>query len=353
MSKSIIFILGSMAGGGAERVMSNLAQYYSERGYNVKIITLLNDKIGYELPHDVVIRHLSTDNAKPPLKPLMWVKKLRHIFKLERPDIIVSFFCKINLLVLISSLGLRTPVFISERNDPKSDNRSSLITLLTYLIYPLSKGIIFQTEHAKACFPKIIQRKSIVLPNPINIKFNFERDKKLTKTIVAVGKLMEQKNHVLLISAFRFVLKDFPDYRLHIYGDGPLKDFLNETIRRYEIQDSVILKGKTNDIFNVVYNADLFVLSSNYEGLSNALIEAMFLETPVISTRCAGSTELIEDGISGRLVSIGDSRELADAIIESITDYSHSVSMAENGKRAVEGFTAEKICVQWSEFLKV
>ncbi|MCF3942623.1 glycosyltransferase [Oceanobacillus alkalisoli] len=354
MSKinKITFILGSMAGGGAERVISNLTEYYHNQSVNIEILTLLNDRLDYELPKGVKINYLSAKNSSGVFRPIAWLWKIRRYVKSEQPDVIVSFFAKINILVLFALLRSDIPVFVSERNDPNADNRGLIVKYLTFILYPLSTGIIFQTKHAKDCFPKHIQRKSTIIANPINIKFDFTKKKTLNNTIISVGKLMEQKNHKLLINAFSLIAEKYPVYKLCIYGEGELREELKELIIEKKLENRVFLMGRTKDVFHVVYNADMFILSSNYEGLSNALLEAMMLETPVISTNCAGSNELIEHGMNGILVNINDLESLALAIEDIINNYDDAVTRATIAKKQVLNFSSDNICEKWDDFLK-
>lgn len=351
MSKKITFILGSMAGGGAERVVSNLAKFYDSKHYKINIILLLNNRVDYQLPQSVKLTYISADDRCGLMKPFVWLKRIRKELKKSNPSIIVSFFAKINLLVLLSAFGMNAPIYISERNDPQRDGRGVIIKLLTFLLYPLSKGVIFQTNHAKSCFPKVIQNKASVIPNPIDIDFDFSKNKKLNKSVVAVGKLMEQKNHKLLIEAFGDVCDDFPEYKLYIYGEGELKNKLVKLINKKNLQNNVFLQGRTKNIFDAVYHADLFVLSSNYEGLSNALLESMMLETPVVSTNCAGSNEIIIDGFNGSLAEVNDRLGLANAIKENLKNYEKSRAMAKNAKKSVENYSLNKVCISWDNFL--
>ncbi|AVR00350.1 hypothetical protein OBCHQ24_15510 [Oceanobacillus iheyensis] len=353
MAKKVTFILGSMAGGGAERVISNLSEYYCTMNYDVNIITLLNDQVDYDLPDNVSLKYISTDKNRGISKVVKWVTTLRKILIKEKPDIVISFFAKINILVLLASILLKVPIFLSERNDPKLDNRGFVVKYLTYLLYPLSKGIIFQTKHAQACFPKYIQRKSTIIPNPINVKYDFSSDKKLNHTIISVGKLMEQKNHKLLIEAFASIANKYPDFKLKIYGEGVLRYSLLKLISEKNLEGRILLMGREPKIFNAIYNADLFVLSSNYEGLSNSLLEAMALETPVISTNCAGSNELIIDYKTGRIVNKNDSKALSSAIEFMINNYEEAKSMAKRAKKTVSGFSLISICKKWDSFTKI
>lgn len=351
MAKKIFFVLGAMRKCGAERVVSNLANKFSEN-YDIEIILLLQNVVEYDLPNNVKISFLDTSSYWNMLKPFMWLTKLRKTIRESKPEIIISFFSRINILVLISSIGLNKKIIISERNDPMKDGRSSFIRLLTQIIYPLSNKIVFQTDYAKSCFRKKIQEKSVVIHNPVLIDYDFSEGKKLKKTLVSVGRLIDQKNHKLLIDAFFDINKIFPEYTLEIYGEGMLKSSLNEQIRELKLESSVKLMGKTSNIFTKVYNADIFILSSDYEGLSNALLEAMYLETPVISTNCAGSNEIIVDKYNGLLTNVGSKSQLVEMILYLIENYSNVGYMVSNAKTTVNEMAIDKIIIKWNDIIK-
>lgn len=347
----IMFVLGSMQGGGAERVISILANHYTSLGFSVEIVTLLDNKVGYKLNKKITLTYLSTSNVNSFLKPYYWVKNFRTNIKKSKPDIVVSFFAKINLITLISTFKTNSLVYISERNDPRKDNRSFLIKCLTYLLYPLSDGVIFQTKYAKNTFPKNVQKKSYIIPNPIDINFDSSIEKKNMSKIVTVGKLMKQKNHKMLIEAFNLIENRIPNINLEIYGDGELRPQLLEQIESLGLNNRIHLKGKTNDVFNIVYNSKLFVLSSDFEGMSNALLEAMVLETPVVTTDCSGTDEIIEDKINGRIVEVHNTQKLAEAILDMLENYDEARAMAKNAKETVKDFSVENSYSKWDSIL--
>lgn len=345
-----------MGKGGAERVISHLAHYYSKKDFQVSIIMLLTDAVEYELPEKVSLTYISAHDSSNIIKPFVWLAGLRRQFKNNKPDTVISFFAKINLLVLIASLGLKIRTLISERNDPKADGRSIFIKLLTVLFYPLSDRIVFQTQYARQCFPRIVQQKGIVIPNPISLTISTDSQdsgEEMSKLIINVGKLLEQKNQQLLINAFAKVSVKFPDYKLHIYGEGELRPVLTELIKSLGLDGKVWLMGKTSDIFSKIITADLFVLSSKYEGLSNALLEAMSLGTPCISTDHPGVNELITDRYNGRTVDIDDCDQLAKVIEDVLTNYEEARTMANNAKNTVQAYSIENVGKKWDELISL
>lgn len=348
--KKIIFIIGSMRRGGAERVISILANEYSDNGWEVQIITLLDNSNDYILRDSINVINI-TDAKKSRIQQLpIWLIELRKQFKKFNPDVIVSFIARINILTLIAALGLNKKIIISERSDPTADGRGVFVKLATYFLYPYANNIIFQTKWAKSCFPTKISRKGHIIQNPINIttKATDIRGKK----IVAVGRLLPEKNHHLLIDAFSEIIASYPEYKLFIYGDGLLKDELNERITSLKLQDKVFLPGNVLDIHEKISDAEIFVLSSNYEGLSNALLEAMMMGIPCISTKCAGSTEVIDDKHNGLLVDIGNKYQLVQAVKYLLDDKNRAKEIGLRGMDSVTNFKSVNIIRAWKKCIE-
>lgn len=349
--KKIIFIIGSMRRGGAERVISILANEYSDNGWEVQIITLLDNSNDYILRDSIKVVNI-TDAKKSRIHQLpFWLIKLRRQFRKFNPEVIVSFIARINILTLIASLGLNKKIIISERSDPTADGRGIFVKLATYFLYPYADYIIFQTNWAKSCFPTKISRKGHIIKNPINItiKATDVRDKK----IVSVGRLFPEKNHYLLIDAFSEITTSYPEYKLFIYGDGLLKEELNQYIFSLKLQDRIFLPGNVLDIHEKISDAEIFVLSSNYEGLSNALLEAMMMGLPCISTKCAGSTEIIDDKFNGLLVDIGNKYQLVEAIKFLLDDKKRAKEIGLNGMSSVAKFKSANTIRAWKKCIEI
>lgn len=348
--KKIVFIIGSMRRGGAERVISILANEYADNSWEVKIITLLDDSNDYILRESIEVINIIKDKKSRILNIYFWLIQLRKTFKQFNPDVIVSFIARINILTLISSLGLNKKIIISERNDPKSDGRSWVVKMATFFLYPLASSIVFQTNWAKSCFPKYIQKKGTIIPNPVysGVKATEEKENK----IVAVGRLLEQKNHKLLINAFSKVVEKYPDYKLYIYGEGRLRNELRNQIEKLNISDKVLMPGNVLNVHEKIADAKLFILSSDYEGLSNALLEAMVMGLPCISTDCAGSNEVIEDEENGLLVPIKDVKSLSESIVRLIQDRELANKLGKNAMAYSAKFKSKNVIGEWEKVIE-
>ena len=239
------------------------------------------------------------------------------IIKKESPDIIIAFLPEPSFRLMVAKAFLPVKTIISVRNDPNVEYDNYIKRLLVKVLYTKADGFVFQTPDAREWFPKKIRQKSVIIPNLIDEKFFCEPyTGKREKTVVNVGRLVEQKNQKLLIDAFYEFRKVHSDYRLKIYGDGPLKNELKEQIERLELVGSVKLMGEVFDIKKEIYKAGMFVLTSDYEGMPNALMEAMALGVPCISTDCpiGGPRFLIRSSDYGLLVKTGSENEVKNAM---------------------------------------
>ena len=345
----ILFVIGSMGRGGAERVISILANEYAERGSEVRILTLLDDEIGYALKEGVEVVPLCDKNKSRIRQLPFWLYQIRRAVRIYQPDVVVSFIARINIVTLLSCLGMKQRIVVSERNDPARDGRSPLVRLATRLLYPFAALVVFQTAWAQACFPRRLWKRSAIIPNPISVSTGALQVK--SKKIVSVGRLVEQKNHKLLIKAFKVVHESHPEYSLFIYGDGPLRTELVKQVDALGIAHAVFLPGVVPDVHEKIADAEMFVLSSDYEGLSNALLEAMMMGLPCISTYCAGSDEVIVDGENGLLVPVGNHVALAEAMIKMIESPSLARELGQRSRASASRFRKEEVIKDWNSIL--
>jgi GalNAc-alpha-(1->4)-GalNAc-alpha-(1->3)-diNAcBac-PP-undecaprenol alpha-1,4-N-acetyl-D-galactosaminyltransferase len=298
--KKIVFIIGDMYRGGAQRVISILANDYAANGWDVSIALLLGNNIGYKLNNRIRILDYSRNTNSYASNALYWIKSLRNAMKSIKPDAVVSFVGRINILSLIAGAGLKINILVSERNDPEYDNRKKFEMLVCKLMYSRAKKVIFQTEYQKRWYGKYCEKNGVIIGNPIAI--NKYEGPHIRNNVIAVGKLMPQKNHEMLIRAFAKIISEFPEKKVYIYGDGMLRETLAKLCKELCVEDKVHLCGNVENIDDIMKEEKYFIMSSNYEGMSNALLEAMMLGMICITTNWNGAEDIIEDGISGFVV---------------------------------------------------
>lgn len=343
--KKLIIVLGSMGRGGAERVVSYISDHFAKQGWKVWIVMLLFNKVDYILHENVQIVDLS-GNTQSRLKRLpSWLKNIRKLVRQVRPDAVLSFAARINIITQIACMGLKVKMVVSERNDPYSDGRSKGVDLLTNWLYPKADAVVFQTKRAQSYFRELNLNNSCIVPNPVSVQC--KAGEATRGKIVTVGRLTAQKNQRLLIDAFAEVKKQYPYAELHIYGEGELRADLTSQAEDLDISDSVILHGNVLDVHQQIADGAMFVLSSDYEGLSNALLEAMMMGLPCISTNCAGSDEYIEDGRNGLLTQVSDRDGLVTAMCRLLENREEAKCCGEEAEKTLERLTKDTIVNEW------
>ena len=344
--KRIAFILGSMGRGGAERVISILSRSYAERGYETDIIVLLSNTLGYDLHPTTRLIDFSGNTSSRIKRLPYWIKSLKKYVKENKPDVIVSFAARINVIVL-NSVGKKARIVVSERNDPRYDGRGKLVDFLTKHQYGKADSVVFQTERAKEYFPNL--KNGVIIPNPISVQCEAGEPKE--GKIVTVGRLTPQKNQRLLIEAFSDIAAEFPSASLDIYGAGELEDNLRGLAEQLGLSGRVVLHGNSKNVHECIKDASVFCLSSDYEGLSNAFLEAMMMGIPCVCTKCAGADEYIKDGENGLLVDVGDRAGLANALRELLSDDGLRKKFGVEGKVTSIAFSEENVMKIWDKVI--
>lgn len=350
-----LFVAPGMRFGGAERVMSILANEWYSRGEKVRFfLTGTPAESNYPLRDGIKIVSSFEAAQKARFEQIVHIREIRKECLNWKPDVIISFYNDICALTAIAIRGLNIPLIYSERNDPNKVNQRAVDKFYRKIVEHKADKFVFQTEGAKKCYPDKVQRKSCVILNPMNTSafptHDFTNEE---KTIVSVGRLEAQKNQMLLIDAFSIIIKQIPDFRLVIYGEGKLRETLEDCIKQKGLQGRVFLPGAKNGIQDYIKNSALFVLSSDYEGIPNALIEAMAIGLPCVSTDCSpgGARELIVDEKNGLLVPCNDAEKLASAMIKMIQDRELAKRCGENAHEIRGRVEASLIADKWLEFI--
>ena len=347
MKKEICFFLPELSAGGAERVVCNLANYYVSRGYKVYILLIQNRICEYSLDKNVEIIVLPNNKSRF-FKIFTRIKFVRRFLKTHKNCVLVSFLFRALMYAWISTRFIKNKWIVSERNDPNQTPLKPFHRFLRTTAFNFAEVCVFQTEDAKNCFHKKARKRGVVIPNPI-YPIEQKRISNQSKIIVNACRLVPQKNLRLLIDAFVIISKEFPEYKLKIYGEGPEKQILNKYISDNKLSQSVTLEGFCSNINEVFREAELFVSSSNYEGISNTMIEAMEIGVPVICTDCpiGGAKMMIDNRVNGILVPVGNKQSMIDAIRELILNKDFAEKLARNAIKRCEKFRLENIAEKW------
>ena len=248
MKKNVLFILGSLNRGGAERVISVISRQLAEEGYGVTILLLLQYKVDYEMHKDIRIIDLSGNDKSRLLHTFFWIKNIRKHVKESNPDSIVAFFARINILTILACLGLKKKLIISERNDPQHDGRGFMVNVATRVLYPLADKVVFQTKRVSSYFPYL--SNATIIFNPISVS-SVSKNTNLKK-IVTVGRLTVQKNQKLLIESFSEVLKKYPnDIKIYAVSIDIGHNTWRNAIEKDQTQEFIHVIGTDQDRRNV------------------------------------------------------------------------------------------------------
>ena len=349
--KKIMLYINVIYGGGAERVMVNLAKYFSENGYDTTLVTSFRSTGEYPLAPTVRRLTLEETEIKQSRikRNLSRIKKLRTLCKAEKPDILISFMEEPNFRAILATRGLPVKTLVSVRNDPNKEYAGKLGWFVGKVLLPMADGCVFQTGDAQKWFPKRLQKKSEIIYNAVKEEFYSVERKPIRGEIVTCGRLTEQKNHKLLINEFAEVQKIYPYATLKIYGEGALREELQDQIDALDLNEKVFLMGATNNVAKALQTADLFVLSSDYEGMPNALMEAMAAGVPCVSTDCpcGGPRELFGNLCVEDLVCCNEPKQLAQTMEKKLEQNDQSCMQ----RKRAEQFRPEKINYEWIKYI--
>lgn len=346
----VIFVIVSLAGGGAERVISILANRFVEEGIDVTIMMTAGDAVAYRLDQRVHLVSMGGTSGGSLRLRLQRLARMRAYFGANQDAVIISFGPGTSFFAVAASLFQGHRMLISERNDPAICPHKRLRNL----VYGRAQQLVFQTEQARNCFPVRLRRKGRIIPNPIASGLSPVYLGERKKTVAAVGRLEAQKNHRLLLEAFALFHQKYSDWKLEIYGEGSLRQELETLAKELSLSQAVSFPGFVTEVTEKIKDAGMYVLSSDYEGISNSLLEAMSLGIPSISTDCpiGGSSLCIRSGDNGLLVPVGDRMALAEAMEKLAGNSKLAKQMGQRGAELRECWSEKNIGRQWLECIR-
>ncbi len=365
--RRILLIIHAMSAGGAERVCSVLANAWAARGDVVTIATLSAPGEPSFFPLDAAVTQVSLGadgDPGPALRALgavgrnvARIRAIRRAMRDARPDIALSFMDVTNVLTIIASQGTGIPVIATEHIDPSQHDIGALWTTLRRRAYSHVARLAVLSDRALDYFPADIRRRSIVMPNPIGLPPARQQascsGRGNARTVVAMGRMTSQKGFDLLLDAFALVAGAHPEWSLEIWGEGPLRAELELRAQAPDLAGRVRFPGTTNDAYGVLRAADLYVLSSRYEGFPMVLCEAMASGLPVISFDCrTGPREIIRDGVDGVLVPPEDVGGLAAQLNRLMADARSRDDLARRAPEICDRFGVTRVLARWDDLFQ-
>jgi GalNAc-alpha-(1->4)-GalNAc-alpha-(1->3)-diNAcBac-PP-undecaprenol alpha-1,4-N-acetyl-D-galactosaminyltransferase len=359
----IALLTSSLNLGGAERAASGLCNAWADRGDQVTLIATFSGggKPFYPISPNVELIFLADVVGVKRVNVLSYLERLhmlRRLLVARRPDLIVSFLPNVNIAAVLSSAFLKIPVIICERSDPPSDHRIHILDVLRRLIYRFADMLTVQTDgvvpKVRSMYPGL---KAVhVVPNglPPEIMFYRKRCAGERKILLSLGRLSAEKQVSKLLDAYFALAPTFKEWDLHIYGDGPERPALERKIREARLEERVLLKGPTSEPWQVMADADAFVLVSRYEGFPNALLEAMGIGLPCVAFDCpSGPRELMRDGEAGRLIALDDRDALVASLKELMGDAPLRSSLGRRAREEVSSrYSFAAVLARWDQLFQ-
>lgn len=358
----ILFFVGSMNAGGAERVAATLANAWAARGDEVYLVmTHLGSQHSFYALHPQV-RCVPLLHFLPRwgrwLKPWAKIRALRAVYAHIQPDVIVSFLTNVNVNVLFALGHTAVPIIVSERTHPVySHSATFVLRLLRRWLYSRASAVVLQTEASARDFAQVYthSRPYVVIPNPIDTELLhwqpvYERPLVAPPKLVALGRLAAVKRFELLIQAFSLLPEAYADWELHIYGEGPQRSQLTQLAQQLGVHERVFLPGRTEQPWHKLAHAQLFALCSAYEGFPNALLEAMALGLPCVAVDCpSGPAEMSQHGKVARLVPMdAGAPQLAQALAELMGDPQQRRELGRAARTSVfQHYSLEAVLCLW------
>lgn len=354
----IAFIANGLSYGGAEKMLVFVASELSKRGYQVAILnTCEHTGNSQPIPESVVVYEAKITARNKKIKYLQRLLFCIRSARNFKAKVIIGFLFFPNLYSVLTGKVLHIPSIISERADPflENANNNTLDNILLKIVCSAS-GAVFQTDGASMFYPEALRNRSAVIPNPIAItkKYNSVEYAKRENIVVSLGRIDNQQKRLdVLIDAFEIFHTTHPGWQLHIYGGGPDKELIEKMIGEKHLGEYVLLKGVSQNSFEDISKGKIFAISSDYEGISNSLLEAMAVGMPVVSTDHSpgGARFLITSEENGLLTPMGDAPQFADAMSKFADSPEYASSCGKNAEKVLHTYSPKIIIDKWEKYL--
>lgn len=350
--KRIAILSFGLSGGGAERVASIVANSFAQSGHEVLFVAAYDKKREYELEDNIQYMYVDVKLPNGILRLLERSIRITKLVKKFKADVVYTFIT--NELIPLSLSKI--PVIPSLRVDPKYLEHDKFRWHIRQFVYSKAKNVIFQTEDARDYFDENIRNKGVVIGNPIKDNLPYWNIENRKKVFMSACRISEQKNIPMLINAFVRFHEKHREYILELYGDGEPQEYktkMEDYAKKKHAENYIFFKGHSTDIHSIMSTATAFVLASNFEGLSNSMLEAMAIGVPCICTDCppGGARAYIEHGVSGLLVPVGGEDELYEAMCNIAESDDLSNMLSENSKYVRSELSRDMICKKWEALM--
>lgn len=345
--KKITFISPNLkSGAGIERITSVLINHFVKLGCEVQLILLWDNIVEFNIPESVKITFMDFSRKKKLLYAVLHINQL--IRKIEG-DCIYSLMNPASDIAILAGKLSKKKVIVAERNDPSRFPFSKKNRIIRNISYRFADRIVFQTKKQSEYFSRKIQKKGIVICNPVRNNMPVPYNGVRNKHIVTTGRLAIQKNIPLLFKSFSKIAGEYPDYDLYLYGKGPLETELKKQAKQMGLENRIHFEGFKENIDDIIKDSAMYVSSSDFEGISNSMIEALALGIPSICTDCpiGGARQMIINGVNGLLVPVKDADSLYKAMKKLIDNPEYAKALGNEAQKIRTLYPEDKIVMEW------
>lgn len=345
----IAMAVHGLSNGGAERVAALVANHYARVGHEVLFLAVYSPEKVYPLDPAVEYRYVGGATQSKIKRKCQRSWNVCQAVREFRADVVVSFIIDEVILCAVEKVA---PIVYSLRIDPGQEHNICL-RAIRYYCYSRAKKVIFQTPDARDYFSETIRKKGVVIANPLTRDLPVWKGETGEKTVITACRLDEQKNLPMLISGFAKFSQSHPDWSCKIYGEGDQLEKLKAWAQSCGVADRVFFPGYAKNIHEIMASAGIFALTSDYEGLSNSMLEALAIGVPTVCTDCppGGAALYIHDGVNGMLVPVGDSEALHQKLWQMAEDPALCQAMSENARKIRETLDVDRILKCWEDVL--
>lgn len=354
----LLFLNTDIGYGGAEKMIVWLANKCVEKGHQVSFFTYRDNRVMQPLSPQVKHLHVQLESGGAGLSMFKTARYLHQYINEEKFDAGIAFLSPSMLRLAMAAVGTKMKLLFSHRADPyyrvkQKSMKLKVFGRMNIWAFKQADYYVFQTSMAQAYFSNVIQQRSTVIANPIHpLVRTVEREGNIERKIVTVGRLdLKQKRQDVLIEAFNDISAKYPNYELEIYGNGEDEALIKNMAKT---NDHIKLMGKTSKVAEVIQNAAVFVLSSDFEGIPNALLEAMSIGVPCVAADCSpgGASMLIHNKKNGLLVPSSNAKALAEAISFMLDNKQEAEQMALEAMKVNDIYSEDIISEEWMKVIE-
>ena len=368
-------IIPTLNGGGAERVMARLCSELSKRNHHITLVTLddgLKDRHLVDPAVDRICLGVMGSELEAAAKrwprlrriyhAMRRISRLRATIKCISPDAIISFCDQMNVMTLIASARIDIPTIVCERSDPRHQPLTSFWERLRAATYPKASKVIALTDEVADYLRHNLQADSVAIPSAVDVaeKLSDRTTANREKKIVAIGRLEKEKGFERLLHAFAETASSYPEWTLHLIGDGSMKSDLKAIVERMKLNDRITMYGWLKEPWQSHLNSTLFVLPSLYEGFPSVLMEAMARGIPSVAVDCDSGPRAIVNGVKTSsdvppaLLVPNHLKGLVEGLKKMMSDASYREAIGAEGKQVSEHFGWNEMISQYeAELIKL